>query len=337
MDRRAFFALAGSALVVAPRAARATGGLDVAGSAVQHQMRVLLASGSFAPPRPVDDWHFAWNGRTYRGTSTVVALPDGRSGLVNVLPLDAYLSGVLSSEMPSSWAPGAQQAQAIVARTYALGKLRPAKTYDVVASVSDQRYDGIEGETVEGRAAVDATSGVIVTYEDAPARVAYSACCGGRTADANDIWETPYPYLRGVVDPHCATSPGFAWQIDVARGAMDGAFGSSLAAIGALRTIQLDNVDPTDRTRTIRFVGDVSSFDATPMKLRTSLGAGLVRSTFVREVAVKNGGATISIGGTGRGHGVGFCQWGSRALGERGASAQEIVAFYFPGTSFGRA
>jgi len=337
MDRRAFFALVGTALVVSPRIARATGGLDITGSALQHQMRVLLATGTFAAPRPIDDWHFAWSERTYRGSYATVALPDGRTGFVNTLPLDAYLAGVLSREMPSSWAPGAQQAQAIVARTYALGKLRPLKPYDVVASEADQRYEGIEGETVAGRAAVDATAGVIVTYGDAPARVAYSSCCGGRTADSGDVWNTPYPYLRSVVDPNCVASPNFAWQIDVARGAMDGVFGASLASIGALKSVELERSDPTDRPRNIRFIGDVATFEATANKLRASLGTSLMRSTFVRDVSLKNNGGTVSISGTGRGHGVGLCQWGARTLGERGSSALEIVAFYFPGTSFGRA
>ncbi len=327
----------GTALVLSPRGARATGGLDIAGSAAQHQMRVLLASGTFEPPRPIDTWHFAWGERTYRGTYVTAPLPDGRSGLINVLPLDAYLAGVLSREVSPSWSTASQQAQAIVARTYALGKLRPTKIYDVVASVSDQRYDGIEGESVEGRGAVDATAGVIVTYGDGPAHVAYSSCCGGRTADAGAVWNTPYPYLRSVVDPNCALSPGYAWQIDIARGAIDGAFGSAVSGIGALRSVELDVLDPTDRPRGIRFVGDVATFEATPNRLRALLGTSVVRSTFVRDVALKSGGATVALAGTGHGHGVGLCQWGARELGARGASAQEIVAFYFPGTSFGRA
>ncbi len=337
MDRRAFLALVGTALVVSPRVARATGGLDIAGSAAQHRMRVLLASGTFEAPHPLDAWHFAWRERTYRGTYLIASLPDGRDGLVNVLPLDAYLAGVLSREVSPSWSPAAQEAQAIVARTYALGKLRPANIYDVVASESDQRYDGIEGESVEGRAAVDATAGVVVTYADAPAHVAYSSCCGGRTADSGDVWNTPYPYLRGVVDPNCASSPGYAWQIELARGALDGAFGAALSGIGALRTVELDSGDPSRRPRGIRFVGDLATFEATPNKFRASLGTSVVRSTFVRDVALRNNGATIAVSGTGRGHGVGLCQWGARELGERGASAQDIVAFYFPGTSFGRA
>jgi peptidoglycan hydrolase-like amidase len=213
VKRRAFVTAAGAAALFAPRAARATGGLDVGEPQVQRSVRVLLASGDgFASPRQLDAWHFAWNGRSYRGAFAFVTLDDGRRGLLNVLPLDAYLPGVLGAEVSAGWPAAAQQAQAIVARTYALRKLRPEKLYDVTAGDADQSYGGIESESVEGRAAVDATSGTIVTYRGLPAHVAFSSCCGGRTADAVDVWRTPYPYLRSVEDPHCAESPEFRWE-----------------------------------------------------------------------------------------------------------------------------
>ena len=336
MNRRAFVALSGAALVGLPRVARATGGVDIAGPPAQHSMRVLLASGSFASPQPVDAWHFAWDGRTYRGTFSTVRLDDGRTGLLDTLPLDAYLYGVVSKEVSPSWAPAAQQAQSIVARTFALGRQRPAKPYDVVASESDQQYGGIESESVTGRAAVDATAGVVVTFANAPARVAYSSCCGGKTADAGDVWKTPYPYLGGVLDPHCAGTPNYAWRIELPMSIVEGAFGAQLSTIGALRSVGLAGAsDAADRPRVIDFVGASSTFATTPSTFRASLGANVIRSTFVRDIAL--GRESLTLSGTGRGHGVGMCQWGSRVMADTGSTAQEIVAFYFPGTSFGSA
>ncbi|MBD5654157.1 MAG: SpoIID/LytB domain-containing protein [Candidatus Eremiobacteraeota bacterium] len=336
MDRLAFITLSGAALVGLPRVAEATGGVDIAGPAAQHSMRVLLAGGTFAPPQQLDAWHFGWDGRTYRGTFSTVRLDDGRDGLLNTLPLDAYLYGVLSKEVSPSWSSGAQQAQAIVARTYALGRLRPAKPYDVVASESDQRYGGIESESVEGRAAIDATGGIVVTYGAAPARMAYSSCCGGKTADAAEAWKTPYPYLAGVIDPHCSGTPNYDWRIDVPLSLVQSAFGGQLAAAGALRSVALEGATgPTDRPRSIDFVGDASTFVTTPSAFRASLGATVIRSTFVRVASLERD--TLSLTGTGRGHGVGMCQWGARVMGEAGSTAQDIVAFYFPGTSLGRA
>ena len=336
MNRQAFLA-SSAALVAFPRLARATGGLDVADQPAQHPVRVLLASGAFEMPRPIDAWHFAWGNRTYRGNFDTIALPDGRPGLVNTLPLDAYLAGVLSKEVSPSWPATSQQAQAIVARTFALGRLRPLRPYDVVASEADQRYDGIDGESVEGRAAVEMTGGTIVTFAGAPAHVAYSSCCGGETADSGDVWNTPYPYLRTIVDPHCANSPGYAWQVDVPTTALQRAFGSDLAGIGPLRAVEVAAATPVDRPREIRFVGESATFEASPNRFRSSLGTSIVRSTFVRSVALAADGTSVGVSGTGHGHGVGLCQWGARDLGASGASARDIIAFYFPGTDFGRA
>jgi len=337
MERRAFVTLAGAALVGFPRVACATGGLDIAAPESQHTVRVLLASGAFEAPQPVDSWRFAWSGRTFRGSFGIVVLPDGRPGLVNTLPLDAYLYGVLSKEVAASWAPGAQQAQAIVARTYVLSKLRPEGTYDVVAGQGDQIYGGIESETVEGRASVDATAGTIVTFGGLPAHVAYSACCGGRTADAADVWKTPVPYLTSIADPHCAGTPGFAWQVELPFGTVAGAFGAQLAGIGALRSVDVRVDDPAARPRAIAFVGTASTFETTPAVFRTAVGSSLIRSAFVRQVAVEAGGTSLAVRGTGHGHGVGLCQWGARVMGGQGAAAADIVSFYLPGTALGRA
>jgi len=338
MNRRAFTSLAGSALVAFPLRVRATGGLDVAGPSNGYAIRVLLAVDDRSSPQPIDAWHFGWDGRTYRGTFALVPLPDGRSGLINTLPLDAYLAGVLGKEISASWAPEAQRAQAIVSRTYVFGRLRPDKPYDVAASAGDQRYDGIENESVEGRGAVDATSGTILTYADAPARAVFSSCCGGRTAAAGDVWNTPYPYLQSVPDPNCAGTPNFTWEAEIPTSRIEDALGERLASVGDLRDVSLRAApDPSDRPQAIVFAGTRATFETTPAAFRNSVGAGTVPSSFVHEVTLTEGGLTLALRGTGRGHGVGLCQWGARMLGERGASAAAILAFYFPGTVLGRA
>ncbi|MBD5635502.1 MAG: SpoIID/LytB domain-containing protein, partial [Candidatus Eremiobacteraeota bacterium] len=293
--RRNVFLSAAAAFAVVPSVARATGGRDVESAESVVSLRVLLASGSFPSPQPLDGWHFAWDGRTYRGTYEIVGLPDGRSGLVNVVPLDAYLYGVLGKEISASWAPGSQQAQAIVSRTYALGKIRPGKPYDVVAAESDQHYGGMEGESVECRAAIDATAAQIVTFERKPARVAYSSCCGGRTAASADVWKTAYPYLTSVADPNCSGAPNFTWTAQIVRDDLEIAFGPRLEAIGALRDVRLDTSDPGARPSGIAFLGSAATFETSPAEFRTVLGSGLVRSTFVRSASFDARGSTVSL------------------------------------------
>jgi len=334
--RRYGFLAGSAALACAPRAARATGGLDVDdGAAAPHVVRVLLATGAVETPQQLEPWRFGWRGRTYRGIFGTVALPDGRSALVNSLPLDAYLYGVLSREVSPGWAPSAQQAQAIVSRTYALLKLRPERPYDIVAGDADQNYGGIESESVEGRAAVDATSGTIVSYGGRPARVAYSACCGGRTASAAQVWDTPYPYLPSIADPYCADAPHFAWQTSIAVAPLARPR-APLAGVGALESVAIVGT-PGLRPDGLACVGRTGTIDVSLPLLRAEAGPTVVRSTYVRVAQVAGGGASLALEGTGFGHGVGLCQWGARGLGAQGTAATAIVAFYFPGTALARA
>ncbi len=146
----------GAALVAVPGVARATGGLKVGGPVKEPVVRILLASGDNIPAaQQLDAWYFSWIGRTYRGAFALVSLSGNKQGLIDFVPLDSYLYGVVSAEVSPAWPSEAQKAQAILARTYVTTKLRPDKPYDVVATDSDQRYGGIQSESVEGRAAVD--------------------------------------------------------------------------------------------------------------------------------------------------------------------------------------
>lgn len=334
MNRRAFAAMAAGALVGFPRAARATGGLDVAAPVSIASIRVLLATGRFVVPQPIDAWHFAWDGRTYRGTFATIALEDGTPGLLNVLPLDAYLAGVINREVPGGWPDAAQRAQAIVARSYVLGRLRPAKPYDVSADESDQRYGGIDGETLAGKAAVDRTAGSLVCFRGALAHVAYSSCCGGRTAAAAQMWNTPFVYLPSIADPNCVGTPAYAWQATVTQRDVAHAFGDAFADLGALRSAHVIGPSPQERPDGIVFVGNDATFSTTPKALRAAVGASQIRSTFVRDIVLDRSG-NLAISGTGRGHGVGLCQWGAHEMALRGASENDVLAFYFPGTSVG--
>ena len=313
-----------------PRQARATGGADIEAEGTPHTVRVLLASGAAIPPaRQLDRWHFAWSGQSFRGTFVAIDLADGRPGLVNQLPLDAYLYGVVSAEVSAAWPPAAQRAQAIAARGYVLGKLRPHLGYDVVAGESDQRYAGIEAETVEGRQAVDSTGGRVVTYGGALARVAYASCCGGHTADGALTWSLNLPYLRGVKDPYCAGTP--AYPLERKRRGR-GTRAGLRRGLGAQRHPLVPRCERAPQDRQRRRGADRQREDpAIP------LGAGGVPGAQHPHCLGNRGDRQRRLTGTGFGHGVGLCQWGTRVMGQMGATTIRSLAFYFPGTQVGAA
>jgi len=338
----------------AARAARATGGLDPElgppPSTVRLQvppgrnatLRVLVASGvspqAFAPS---GDGEFSYAGKIYRGVPQLADAGNVRSGLIATLQVESYLYGVVPLEIGTQWPPAALQAQAIVARTYALAHRSAGRAFDVVAHEGDQVWGGIDVESPQTNAAVDATSGAVVTYGAGLASVFYASCCGGHTVDARGLWGgADLPYLRGVDDPYCASSPDYRWTTTLTAGTLSAALGPRLAALGTLRAITLRDPQPDGR-RAVAFVGTTGAVDLSAAQVRTALGARVVRSAYWKDLTVvgdpAQADAQVVIEGAGRGHGVGLCQWGARMMALQGRSARDIVAYYFPGTAIGDA
>lgn len=126
----------------------------------------------------------------YRNGSTVNA--------VNILPVEKYLLGVVTSEMPSSWPIEAIKAQTVAARTYACRNYGKHSKYDLCDNTDCQMYNGVNGETSSGTQAVSATSGVMAYYDGALISATYFSSSGGHTQSAEDVWGTAVPYLVGV-------------------------------------------------------------------------------------------------------------------------------------------
>ena len=300
------------------------------------------------------------NGKSYRG---VVEILRDRTGLtiVNRLGMEAYLLGVVSAEMGrrSSADQEALRAQAVVSRTYALRNLRRwrAKGFDLYATVSDQAYGGVGAETPEGRAAVSATRGRVLTHNGAPIEAFYFSTCGGRTADGYEVFRgASRPYLRSGPDlsPHgtayCSISPRYRWREDwtgpglrsiLARYLPQTAVRAS-GSIGRVSDIRITQRSGSGRVDQLAvFVGgaEVRVDGQTNVRqvLRTPAG-DLLRSTAFTLAAV-GAGRDIShlvAEGMGAGHGVGLCQWGAVGRARAGQDYHQILAAYYPGTRLER-
>jgi stage II sporulation protein D len=251
------------------------------------------------------------------------------------LDVETYLYGVVPLESPPSWPAAALQAQAIVARTYALQRRTLSRAYDVLATDADQRYGGPAAERPASSAAVDATRGQTLTYLGGPASVFYSACCGGHSADANEMWgHAGLTYLRGVDDPFCTAAPDYRWQRTMPLDRASAALADRLG--GPPQAMQLDAADDSGRPRSVTFRSDSGLAVSLPVSdLRRRFGADTVRSLWLRTIAVDRTQAVplVVIEGSGRGHGVGLCQWGARGMALNGAGASAILVHYFPGTA----
>jgi SpoIID/LytB domain protein len=158
----------------------------------------------------------ALDGRSYHGL-LVLRSAGGRLSVVNSLPLDTYLRGVVGAEMPSDWAPAALEAQAVAARSYAIATLHPSAPFDLFPDDRSQTYTGIAAETPATDLAVAETKGQVLTWDGRVATTFYSSSSGGRTDDVRDYRPDlgAVPYLRSVLDPYDRGSPHHEWKPSV--------------------------------------------------------------------------------------------------------------------------
>jgi stage II sporulation protein D len=151
-------------------------------------------------------------GRGYRG-SLELLVAQGRLSVVNVVPLELYLQGVVGSEMPTRWVPAAYEAQAVASRSYALARMNPGAEFDLYPDARDQVYGGVRAERPQTNLAVGATARQVLTYGGRVITAYYSASSGGRTeAVENGVsGHAAVPYLVSVGDQYDSISPFHRW------------------------------------------------------------------------------------------------------------------------------
>jgi len=243
------------------------------------------------------------------------------------LPLEDYVLGVVCGEMAAgaAGAAAALRAQAIAARSWALWELRRGRPF-LNDDARDQRFLGVDFETLQAREAVAATEGRVLVWDGELLHAYFHADCGGGTADA---WSLEFsreelPPLAGVSDPGCAED--WPWEKEIPAAELD-----RLARdfeLGAwLRRVRASQRDRFGRVLRVLLAGEFATRSLGGEALRRILD--LPSTLWLDLEALADGGLRVT--GRGRGHGVGLCQEGALRRSRAGASAGEILAHYYPG------
>ncbi|MFQ4139132.1 SpoIID/LytB domain-containing protein [Nodosilinea sp. PGN35] len=259
----------------------------------------------------------------YRGRVLVVPTEGGLTA-VNWVDIEAYLYGVVGSEMPTSWPQEALKAQAVAARSYALYRRDRTQNqlFDVGGTTSHQVYKGLAAEAPSVQAAVNATQGQVLTYGGQIIEAVFHSSSGGYTENSEDIWQRPTPYLRSVAD-YDQEAPVFQWSETFSAQQIE----QRITGIGRLQGVSTERATPQGRIVSIRLQGSRGTRTLTGTELRQALG---LRSTLCSITVM---GDTIRVDGRGYGHGLGMSQWGARGLAARGHNYQQILAHYYQGTA----
>ncbi len=299
-------------------------------------------------------------GRRYRGELVVHASAAGIT-LVNRLPVDEYLKGVVPMEIGSTRTMeefAAAEAQAVAARSYTyvrLGWTGDRRLYDLRPTVVDQAYGGVNAETIVGTRAVESTAGLVLKYDGRLANAPYHSTCGGATAEAPEIWPTRgEPYLQRVSDRvdgtdrfYCDISPRFRWTREVSGERLDGAVARYLREYadvpsrgpGRVRRVSIVSRTASGRVESVA----ITTGRGGPYVLRgndarfvlRSVGGEILNSPWFAVESASISGDHLSrliLRGAGYGHGVGMCQWGAIGRARAGQDFRTILATYFPGT-----
>jgi stage II sporulation protein D len=204
-----------------------------------------------------------------------------RSGLfsgvsaINAVGLEDYVRGVVSAESPAAWPPAALEAQAVVARSYAIttDAGSPTDGFTAYPDTRSQMYRGVAAEYPSTEAAVTDTRGEVVTYGGKPVVTYFFSTSGGKTENVENSFAgaLPRPWLRGVNDPFDSVSPRHRWGPYRMTLAQAGAKLGSLVK-GRFRSIKVLQRGFSPRVVRAQVVGTRGRTDVTGATLRSRFG-----------------------------------------------------------------
>ncbi len=221
--------------------------------------------------------------RTYRGY--IELYPSIKSGMnvVNVLPLEDYLKGVIRMEISEKWPVNAIKSQAIIARTFALYNWNKHKKegFNLCATTHCQLYGGVTHESFITNRAVDETRGLILTYKGKPIDSVYHSASGGYTEDSEYVWGKYIPYLRAVKSDFEHPTKNIDWEFQI-----DGkTLGKKVYKwykkdIGDVYDIVIDKLSPHGRIYKLSLLGRKGRISLKGTNFRFLVGVGKLKSTF---------------------------------------------------------
>lgn len=311
------------------------------------------------------------NTRRYGGSLQLQTNAYGTYTLVNDVPVETYLRGVVPHEIGAFSPYASIEAQTILARTYALRNVRrfAVDNYELCADTNCQVYEGLTEVYPETDRAISATRGLVVAYNNELVDALYSAASGGITATFGDVWHGPErPYLRSVIDApgnvwdlskqslaneanfrrfmslkkgfNEEGSDAFRWREETSLEAM-AAFlkqyfqkkQSPLANFKTIKQVLITERSPAGRVLKMTVQTDAGKIEIDKDEIRNAFEPPI--STLFYLDPVYNPDKSIKgyafVGG-GFGHGVGMSQTGSYNLAKLGWNSDRILNFYFPGS-----
>ena len=280
----------------------------------------------------------SWGKHKYQGELQLLTNPGKEScDLVNSIPLENYITTLLSKEMNGTWPVEALKAQAVAARTYAfdrvqknLGMEAAEKLYHLESSEKDQVSGSFMDITEKTLQAARETAGeILVGPSGKIAPAFFHSKCGGKTLRPDQVWGGVEEGYRSVNCTFCQKTGMKDWNYHIKN--------SKLTAMvdQVLKRYYSDNVQGSD----VKLMPD--TLENSELRMYVGDRLHIIKKSYLRNLAgrellpsnnfimsMKNN--EFQVKGHGYGHGVGLCQLGALELAKRGYDYKQILSFYFP-------
>jgi SpoIID/LytB domain protein len=300
-----------------------------------------------------------WGGGVFRGPFRLQPDAYGSWSLVEQVPLERYLLGVVPHEIGAASPPPALAAQAVLARTWALRNLQrfAVDGYHLCADTQCQVYADPRHAGQAVRQAIESTRHQVLAWKGEPIHAVYHATNGGVSAGFEEVWTgTSLPYLKPALDGpaavqarfplplqtgqlpallagrafHGAYHPRFRWTRTLDAGQLRQALQAAAPSLGLPTRVSVLERGASGRVLALEIRGSGSE----PVVLRRdAIRRNLRQLPSTLFVVEPQGAAGWRFVGGGFGHGAGLSQAGAIELGGRGWTTQAILKHYYPGTS----
>lgn len=252
-----------------------------------------------------------------------------KTNMIETVPLEQYVIGVVASEMPAEFELEALKAQALAARTFVINQLNIGEENVTISdTVNDQVYnDESELRELFGtdyswkmekiNKAVLETKGKILTYDNEPITPAFFSTSNGYTENSEDYWESELPYLRSVESKWDEISPKFLSQQTFSIKEIEHLLDVSLNS-NEMNPIEMSHT-ASRRVKAVMFGN--KQFTGRDVRERLSLPSN--------DFSIERRNDYFIFTTKGYGHGVGMSQYGANGMAQEGKTYDEIVSYYY--------
>ena len=277
----------------------------------------------------------------YRG-NLEIRPENGKLAAVNSLNIEDYLRGVVPSEMPASWPFEALKAQAVAARNYALqqAEVTRGNTFNVFSDQYSQVYGGYDAETTATDRAVEETRGMVMLSRGSLIDAFFHSCSGGYIENSEDVWREPLPYIRWKADPYDKNDRYYNWEVVCSVEQLKDQLcekGFKFKTVTGIK--ELARTASGARIEKIAVSGtgqdgkplreEIANADSVRIALGLKAAPFAIKETFGKD----NKLSTVTLKGSGWGHGLGMSQYGAGGMSREGYNYQDILKYYYAGIS----